>query len=215
MAAGATGANSHLQRELQGCCGSILWPCGFWCSYGYMLVLWGRVGRWLVCGWWVNKVKQWQVGQVVVNGFFDVDDPKSDSLWNLTFMDLNLWGGIACMWKTVEFSFKGVGSVIDIKHVLPIPYRGSYHALPAVTCTVYWCPIDLDITTEHMQLLGSDMRTCALPTLKWSLIGWLDDCFDMWYIICRICSGSCQEVYMNEWTNGECRTAAGTLLIYQ
>ena len=51
MAAGTTGANSHLQRELQGCCGSILWPCGFWCSYGYMLVLWGRVGRWLVGGW--------------------------------------------------------------------------------------------------------------------------------------------------------------------
>lgn len=42
-------------------------------------------------------MKQWQVGQVVVNGFFDVDDPESDSSWNLTFMDPNLWGCIAYM----------------------------------------------------------------------------------------------------------------------
>ena len=39
-------------------------------------------------------MKQWQVGQVVVNGFFDVDDQRSDSSWNLTFMDPKLWGCI-------------------------------------------------------------------------------------------------------------------------
>ena len=57
MAAWATGANSGLQWELQGCCGSILWPCGFCCSYGYMLV-WMRKGGGgelvVVFSWWIR-----------------------------------------------------------------------------------------------------------------------------------------------------------------